>query len=176
MVKKLTELEGCALGLVWANGPCTPYFIRRIFQVSPSPFWSGSAGAIYPLFERLERHGLVHSLERTIGKRRSRHYSLSPLGKKALLAWLRPHSDWIYAVPPDPLRTRMDFLHALPPTEKAAFLADAKEKLQSQMGLVKEDCAQKRKDGQSYLVARGAEKILKARLEWINEVITSELK
>src|SRR5262245_13459166 len=47
--RNLTELEGTALGVIWAGQPCTPYRVRRVFLDSPSPSWSGSAGAIYPL-------------------------------------------------------------------------------------------------------------------------------
>ena len=47
-----TELEAAVLGVVWQDGPCTPYAIRQHFLESPAPRWSGSAGAIYPLVRR----------------------------------------------------------------------------------------------------------------------------
>ncbi|HZE88705.1 MAG TPA: PadR family transcriptional regulator, partial [Verrucomicrobiae bacterium] len=68
--KGLSELEGATLGVVWSEQPCTPYAIRRVFQTSPSPFWSGSAGAIYPLVERLETRGLVRAEATMTGRRR----------------------------------------------------------------------------------------------------------
>jgi hypothetical protein len=42
-------MEGAVLGLMWAS-PGTAYEVRRVMQHSPNPSWSGSAGAIYPLF------------------------------------------------------------------------------------------------------------------------------
>jgi len=171
--RSLSELEGCVLGLVWAKGPCTPYTIRKVFQSSPSLFWSGSAGAIYPLFKRLERHGFIRSEKQIRGSRQQRkHYTLTTVGKTALRAWLKPDSDWIFAVPPDPLRTRVDFLGALAPTARHRFLATAKTKIQSQVRVVEKDCAQKVNQQYPYLVARGALKTLRARLEWIDEAIT----
>ena len=32
-----TELEGCVQGVVWQQGPCTAYTIRKVFLDSPSP-------------------------------------------------------------------------------------------------------------------------------------------
>ena len=55
----LTDLEQAALGVVWRDGPCTPYQVRKQFLDSPTPSWSGSAGTIYPLMRRLEDMGLV---------------------------------------------------------------------------------------------------------------------
>jgi virulence activator alpha len=51
------------------------------------------------------------------------------------------------------------------------FLATARTKIRSQMKMVEKDCAQKVNDRYPYLVARGALKILRARLEWIDEGI-----
>jgi hypothetical protein len=92
-------------------------------------------------------------------------------GKNALRVWLKPDSDWIFAVPPDPLRTRMDFLEALPPAGRRRFLVTAKTKIQSQLKMVEKDCAQKVNDRYPYLVARGALKTTRARLEWLDETI-----
>ena len=170
--RSLSELEGCVLGLVWAKGPCTPYTVRKVFQASPSAFWSGSAGAIYPLFKRLERHGFIRSEKQTRGRKQQRkHYTLTMMGKNALRVWLKPASDWIFAVPPDPLRTRMDFLEALPPTARRRFLATARTKIRSQMKIVEKDCVQKLGQQYPYLVASGALKTTRARLEWLDEAI-----
>jgi DNA-binding PadR family transcriptional regulator len=57
----LSEMEGCVLALIWSGGPLMPYAIRQVFRKSPSPQWSGSAGSIYPLVDRLERRALIRS-------------------------------------------------------------------------------------------------------------------
>ena len=67
-----TELEAAVLGVIWQQGPCTAYAIRREFQTSDSPRWSGSAGATYPLLRRLEKLELIKSTENRRGKRKQR--------------------------------------------------------------------------------------------------------
>jgi DNA-binding PadR family transcriptional regulator len=172
ITRKLSELEGCVLGVVWANQPCTAYFIRRAFLDSPSPYWSGSAGAIYPLVERLERHGLVRSEERMTGRRRSKHYVLTDAGRHGLQGWLKPLPDLVVGVPPDPLRTRVEFLAALPKRQRAAFLADAKKKVQAHLREVEKHAQIERTSDNryAYLAARGTLKVLYARLDWLNEI------
>jgi DNA-binding PadR family transcriptional regulator len=56
-------LEGCVLGILWERGPCTAYAARKVLRESPSPYWSGSAGAVYPLLARLEGRRLVRAFE-----------------------------------------------------------------------------------------------------------------
>jgi DNA-binding PadR family transcriptional regulator len=170
--RSLTELEGCVLGLIWANGPCTPYAVRREFLGSPSPHWSGSAGTIYPLIRRLARLGLVRSRSHATGRRQGRHYVITPAGLRRLREWLSPHlSAQTVGVPPDPLRTRLRFLEALSSLERCAFLAVAERELQTQLARVTDDCARRAQDGgYAYLVALGARTALQARLDWIREV------
>ncbi len=55
--QRLSELEAVVLGLVWSDGPCTAYAVRRTVQASLSAQWSGSAGAVYPAVARLEQRG-----------------------------------------------------------------------------------------------------------------------
>ena len=123
-----TELEGCVLGIVWERGPCTAYVIRTVFLESLSPYWSGSAGSIYPLVARLEARGLVAARVEPRGGRSRKELSITPEGVAALHAWLRPLPEWTGSVPVDPVRTRMFFLGALPPEEQEAFVADAETK------------------------------------------------
>ena len=75
-MRELSELEYVVLGVVRQEAPCTPYVIRQVFAHSPSSYWSGSAGAIYPLVRRLERRGLLESTERRRGSRTSRECRL----------------------------------------------------------------------------------------------------
>lgn len=170
---KLSELEGCVLGLFWSDGPCTPYAIRQVFLNSPSPHWSGSAGAIYPLVRRLERRRLLRSETRATGRRPSRLYALTPAGTRALQTWLSPPLPEVaVGVPPDPLRTRLRVLEALPPARRRAFLADARSRLRQHLRLVQADCRKRHASGDrfSYLMARGALHQMRAREAWLREV------
>src|ERR1700745_3373896 len=117
--KKLSEIEGCVLGLLAVDGPATPYAIRKVFLESPSPQWSGSAGTIYPLIERLLRRKLIRSKICFTGKRRGRTISLPTAGSRALGLWLSiPIPEWVAGVPPAPLRTRVRFLGAISPNQR----------------------------------------------------------
>jgi DNA-binding PadR family transcriptional regulator len=172
MRQKLTELEGCILGLVWAKGLCTAYALRKEFLDSPSPHWSGSAGAIYPLVERLERWKLIRSTSHAAGRRHSKRYVLTPAGLRQLCSWMGPPlANETVGVPADPLRTRLGFLGALPPEQQWVFLAEAEHGLRVQMRRIEEDCTRHLPDDRvSYFVARGALAAMQARLQWFQMV------
>jgi len=168
-----TELEGCVLGVVWEMGPCTAYTIRRVFLDSPSPHWTGSAGAIYPLVDRLARRGLLEPGPKNAGPRTGRTFVLTPAGRRALSRWVAPPwPDWAVGVPVDPLRTRLSFLGSLPPAGRRAFLAQAEAKLRVHIRQVHADYLLKQQRGELYerLVSRGALMMLRARLKWLREV------
>src|ERR1043166_5626247 len=108
MDRNLNELEGTVLGLIGIKGPCTPYVVRKDFQKSASLFWSGSAGTIYPLIERLARHKLIKHASTKDDKRGGNLYVLTRAGEKALKDWLyQPDSAIVIGIPPDPLRNRI---------------------------------------------------------------------
>jgi len=167
----LTELEGCVLGLVWSKGPCTAYVTRRVLLDSPSPYWSGSAGAVYPLLARLEARGLVRAQAHSTGRRDSRRFVITPRGRRALERWLGPPlPDWMLGIPMDPLRTRMGFLGALPTARRAQFLADAERQARVHLEASRQEVARARAGGDLYeqLVARGAVASLEVRLAWLS--------
>ena len=167
-MRMLSELEGCVLGHLWKHGPTTAYAVRKELLQSPSWHWSGSAGAIYPLLERMERHELVVSRHGARGDRTHRSYALTDAGRNALLAWLAPTlaSD-IISIAPDPLRTRMYFLGALPPRRRAAFLAEARTKL---LQHIKDIRAMPHSDEYDDLAIRGALRAARARIAWLKDV------
>jgi DNA-binding PadR family transcriptional regulator len=170
----VTELEGTVLGVVGATGPCTPYVIRRVFQESPSTYWSGSAGAIYPLVVRLERRGLLHARRQLGDGRGGKLYRLTSDGRRALRRWMGPPcADITVGVPPDPLRTRVDFLHLLDPAARRAFLADAESKMLEHLERIHAYSARQLElgDRTEYLVSQGSARMMQARLDWLREVV-----
>jgi DNA-binding PadR family transcriptional regulator len=169
----LSELEACVLGLIWSEGPCTPYRVQKIVRQSPSPHWSGSAGAIYPIFKRLEEKGLLRSESRTQGRRASQVFRTSADGNRTLRAWLGPPlPEWTADLPIDPLRTRLRFLGALPPGKRTALLAQAGERLEEKLRWLRQDCRRLAKldDPFPYAMARGAVHVTRARIQWLREV------
>jgi len=123
----MTDLAAFVLGLIWQHGPCSAYAIRRILADSPSSQWSASAGAIYPLVERLERDGLIAGADRAAGKRERREYKITAAGRRGLKRWIGPPlNDDAITVTADPLRSRVRFLALLSSEERDAWL-DAAE-------------------------------------------------
>jgi DNA-binding PadR family transcriptional regulator len=169
---RLSEIEACVLALVSADGPATPYAIRKVFLDSPSPQWSGSAGTIYPLVERLLRRKLIRSKLCLTGKRRGYQISLTAAGSRALRSWLSfPIPEWVAGVPPDPLRTRVRFLSAVGANHQRAFLQKAHRQTQAHLRVVEGDCERQRaKGGFQYLMARGALLSMQSRCAFLQEV------
>lgn len=169
--RPLSELEGVVLGLL-ALGPATGYALRQFFLQSPSPYWSGSAGAIYPLALRLRTRDLLAAHDATHGRRPALTFSLTAAGRRALHAWLtRDIGDDIVGVPFDPLRSRMRFIEILPARERRSLIRTALSKARAHLRTIDEDCAAKRDDGgAAYHVARGAQLMMQARVQWLEEL------
>ena len=169
----VTELEAAALGVVWRDGPCTPYAIRQHFRESRAPRWSGSAGAIYPLVQRLERRGLLRSKHFARGKRGQRDYRITPRGVTAFRQWLKtPPSPNDATLVHDPLRTRVLFLAALPRDEARSLVSDALEALSQEALLSKEDCRKSANDKCpfAHFAARNALLLTRVRIRWLIEI------
>lgn len=167
-MRGLSELEGCVLGYLWKYGASTAYAVRKELLDSPSSHWSGSAGAIYPLLERLERRGVVASSKGARGDRAHWTYELTDAGRDAFMAWLAPPLAYdIISIAPDPLRTRMYFLGALSGARRTAFLAQAREKLTA---YIKELEAIHADDDFDRLANKGAIRATKARIAWLDDV------
>lgn len=167
-----TELESCVLGIVWASGPCTAYVIRKVFLDSLSPYWSGSAGAIYPLVARLEARGLITARVEPRGERSRKELTITSDGLAALRSWLLPLPEWTGFVPVDPVRTRMFFLGALPPEEQEAFLAEAEARARAGLESIRAEHEAHLGKGEVWeaRATRGALHLQEARIEWLAEV------
>lgn len=173
-----SELELTVLGVVWRDGPCTPYHVRKQFLASPTQAWSGSAGTIYPLMRRLEEQGHLCSDDAEGDRRGTRLYRVTPAGRRALKRWLRPPIA-PHAVGPgaDPIRTRLLFIEALSPKERQEFLAVVSEQLEeaaSELRALERKVREKR-DRVSTLAARGASLIARARRDWF-KLVCDELE
>ena len=128
--RALTELEGAALGVVVRDGPCTSYAVKEMFRGSPSEFWSGSAGSIYPLMRRLEGRGLVASELGSTGRRGHKVYRATAAGRRAFRHWLTDAAR-AAGMGFDPLRTRLVFFDQLSPQDRAGFRASLEDALAS---------------------------------------------
>lgn len=170
--KSHSELEGFVLGLVWQMGPCSPYEVRRHMQASPSTQWSASAGAIYPLLQRLERSGLVKSASKRNGKRERREYQVTKKGSAALRAWVGPPlASEAVTVAHDPLRSRARFLEVLPKGDRMKWIEAARQALDQVEKRVREWESQfGAADPGAAMMTLSGELDVKSRREWVEAV------
>lgn len=119
---KLTDLEGAALAEFARMGPTTSYAVAASFRASPSEFWSGSAGAVYPLTKRLFERGLLSGALSAQGRRGRTDYVVTDAGKAALMDWLLDGGR-AAGMGFDPLRSRLIYLDMVSASEREALLA-----------------------------------------------------
>lgn len=120
---ELSDMEGAALGLIASEGPVTSYAVVRAFAASPSEFWSGSAGAVYPLMRRLAARDLIAGREGAQGRRKATWYTITPAGSDALKTWLLD-ADRAAGMGFDPLRTRLAFAALMTIAERQVLLEE----------------------------------------------------
>ena len=168
-----TDLEAAVLGTLWREGPCTAYVVRKSFVDSPSPKWSGSAGAIYPLLKRLEEKKLIHSTTNDSTKRKQRDYKTTRQGMVVFRRWLQNLDfDNDLGLVHDPLRLKILFLEALPAKESIQLVERAIEGIQTKIVQLKLDCNKNTLESNPgvYFASRNALLLTKARLTWLNEM------
>jgi DNA-binding PadR family transcriptional regulator len=144
-----------------------------VFQRSPSPHWTGSAGAIYPMIRNLKSAGLISFERQRVGKRLGRRYSITPAGSRALEKWLQcAITEKTIGVPLDALRTRIRFFAVLPRSARMKLIDKVEEQLAKHIATIRAECRQRRISGDtfSYLAMRGALLTLQARQVWLREV------
>ncbi|WP_338446482.1 PadR family transcriptional regulator [Pelagerythrobacter marensis] len=118
----MTELEGTVLGLLALKPNSTAYEIRREFQKSGTAHWQASAGAIYPLLERLARKGLLTATAIGHDRRGTKHLELTDAGLTEAHGWIVGDKPGLATAAPDPIRTRCHFLALLTPAERRRIL------------------------------------------------------
>jgi DNA-binding PadR family transcriptional regulator len=122
-VTELTDLEGATLVQIARDSPTTAYAVARTFANSPSEFWSGSAGSVYPLIKRMQTRGLVIAAQSAQGKRAHSNLSLSKAGNAAMRVWLLD-AKRAAGLGFDPLRTRAVHLDLVSAIERDTFLEE----------------------------------------------------
>ena len=129
---QVTELEGAALAVISTEGGCTAYRVKRAFEQSPSAFWSGSAGAVYPMVARLVRRGLLAESAKPLDGRGKRTVRITKAGRRALNAWF---GDLDRATAPgfDPLRTRLNLTDAVPESAFVDLMGQVEAELRKQL-------------------------------------------
>jgi DNA-binding PadR family transcriptional regulator len=121
---------------------------------------------------RLERAGLLVGAKARTGARRSRQYRMTPGGRRALRRWIGPPiHEAALGVPPEPLRMRVACLSLLSARERRAFLRHVAQRMAKDLATGERGLAAEETGGFYFkLMARGAVAMMRARLQWIEEV------
>ena len=135
-IKKLKNLEGAILGTIRANEPCTAYTVHKNFTKSPSLYFSGSAGAVYPAFRRLEERGLIKASSVGTKMRPAKGYVLTRAGIDRFQGWYLD-SDLIADGGFDPLRLRFSMIESQSPEIRAKVLDNLIAAIQNKITYVK---------------------------------------
>ena len=124
----MTELEGAILGVLRREPGLSAYAVRRVFQMSVSAEWSGSAGAVYPALARLKTARLIAGRAQDDG-RGTVTFTLTPAGLAAHDTWL---CDVERAAGPgsDPFRTRAALWLELPAGKRRALMQALKKEIE----------------------------------------------
>ena len=112
------------LGLL-SHGPLSGYALRQRFAGSLANFWRLSFGQIYPLLHELAAEGLVAPVDAPgagAAPRGRRTYRLTPIGARALAAWLAEPP--VFEQTRSELLLKLAFAPSAPPGALAQHLRD----------------------------------------------------
>ena len=174
-MKRLSHLAYLALGVIASEGPCTAYTVMQSFKGSSSSYYSGSAGAIYPLVRRLKSSGMISARTAKAGKRSVKKYQLTKKGEKALSDWVKSldESDVDFTV--DLIRSRVLFFTKLNKRERQSLIKKARKNLEERIATHQVNIKEHRKDATPWQLLTYRNLLLhdKARLKWLDEVETA---
>jgi|SRR6185503_1548573 len=169
---RLTEVEGCALGVVWQRGPCTAYEVRMEFAISSTPRWSASAGSIYPALKRLLRRKLVEAEAEDWGPRSKTRFAITRRGLAQLHRWVGPpFASGLVGPTFDPIRTRSCFLGSMPRPARAKFVNQARRETRAALEVLRAEAELPYAEADFEAISlRGSVLELEARLRWLDEL------
>ena len=165
---KLRNLEGAILGAIAMKEPCTAYRVHRDFAKSPSQYFSGSAGAVYPAFNRLESRGLIKAKSVGTKLRPAKGFVLTKKGRENLQEWF---FDPILAADAgfDPLRLRFSLLTSLFPDERGDFLTNMENALVARLNRVNTLLSRWPENSTGFLAGQLERAALKAKLRALQD-------
>lgn len=102
-------------------GNLTGYNIKKIMEKSTSNFMNASFGSIYPELNKLEKNGLISSMESTQNGKKKKVYEINDSGRREFIAWLEEPINFMKSY--EDILTKVFFFGKLP-EEKAVELID----------------------------------------------------
>jgi DNA-binding PadR family transcriptional regulator len=171
--RKLSELEGVSLGIIFNQQSCTAYRVRSELKEAPSSHWRASAGSVYPLLARLEAEGFVTTTTDENDGRGRKLLKVTAQGRRSLKAWIVAgvDRDLISSVT-DPMRSRTFFLNVLSAPKRREYVGQLITLTENFLVETNDHLEQTKKTGDlyDYLGSLGAVKVTEARLDWLRVV------
>lgn len=173
-MSQISELEAAVLCVLRRTGGCTPYRIRQVLTQSPTPRFSGSTGAIYPLIRRLEDQGMIVSQAKATGKRTHRVCKATTAGVGALRRWILKPGPTDFGIPFDPILTRVNMLGVVSANEARTFLTATIEGLEASLEGMKTTIRELADADPPYstYASRCFAAALKARIKWLRALLS----
>lgn len=166
---ELSRLENHVLALIRKWQPTTAYFVRKSLGDTLATNVSDSPGSVYPVIERLKRHGLVTGEPAARGRRASEHLACTPAGEERIRAWLTAVLP-VDLLPEDPVRTRFRFAGLLDAEARRRWLGRLRQEMQLLLeGL--ERAAALEADPDRALELEHAKLVSAARIAWVNAAL-----
>ena len=173
MAKPLTHNERHVLAVIRKWEPVTAYFVRKALRQSFASSFSDSPGSIYPIIERLKKHGFVIAEDGPDDGRKSELLSCTPLGEGAIREWLLRVDD-SDLLPEDPWRTRALFSEILEHSAQIDWLHELRasageelEKVNARIAMATDFCEAN--------AAQGARLQIEARLVWLDRLLAQQM-
>jgi DNA-binding PadR family transcriptional regulator len=132
LTTQLTDDEGTFLALLVRIQPSTAYQLSKIYAESPVSNFGTSKGKIYPLIRRLRDHGLIHVRPVEGDARGSELLECTRGGREALKRWVKQIRPG-HLLLEDPLRTMVQSFDILTPTERLAWINQARTALRGKL-------------------------------------------
>ena len=164
----LTDDEATALSLLQRIQPATAYQIGKIYAASPVSNYGTSKGKIYPLIRRLKERGLLQSQPVAGDARGAEWLTCTAKGRQALRQWIKSIRP-THTLLEDPLRTMLQSIDLLRPSEKMKWVEAAQAALSAKLGELeayRETVFVPYKD----LLHDNAAQSLRVRIDWLKRV------
>ncbi len=156
----------------------TGYEITKELDSALSEFWSAKHSQIYPELKSLDHDGLVTFDTEISGNQLERkRYSITPVGKKAFLAWERSNLE-LKPTPKDEFRLQLFFSDCLSTGEQRAMVENHLEQRRERLAHLQDNRGAFAPQGElddtqfsDYLVLLGAIRREEAACAWLEECL-----
>lgn len=169
-----TNTEYLIMGLLM-NGDKSGYDIKKVFELSPTPYVSSSCGSIYPAIKRLEREEILKKcLVMQEGKPNKQLLSLTSKGRSIFIEWVKkPISLDEYTISSDPFSLRFLFFSYINESDVKEHCEEQIKITNTLMESIEKFKLKFQKNLDRYAIwnLEGTIIMLEGRIKWLNSIL-----